>query len=92
MKKFVVMMILIMLTSLSFATPEDKLSNQIGFNFGNANLNQIVDPSSSAYTVNIKSQSFQPATLNVPAGTTVTWNNQDSMQHTVTSDIQGLID
>lgn len=92
MKKFAVMMILIMLTSLSFAIPEDELGNQIGFNFGNVNLNQIVDPSSSANTVNIKSQSFQPATLNVPAGTTVTWNNQDSMQHTVTSDIQGLFD
>jgi hypothetical protein len=51
-----------------------------------------VDPSSSANTVNIKSFSFQPATLNVPAGTTVTWNNQDSVQHTVTSDVQDLFD
>lgn len=92
MKKIAVMMILIMLTGLSFAIPEDKLSNQIGFNFGNANLNQIADPSSSANTVNIRGQSFQPATLNVPAGTTVTWINQDGMQHTVTSDIQGLFD
>ena len=92
MKKFVVMMILIMLTGLSFAIPENKLSNQVGFNFGNANLNQVADPFSSANTVIIKSQSFQPATLKVPAGTTVTWNNQDSVQHTVTSDIQGLFD
>lgn len=92
MKKIVVMMILIMLTGLSFAISEDKLSNQVGFNFGNVKLNQIVDPSSPANTVNIKSQSFQPATLTVPEGTTVTWNNQDSVQHTVTSDIQGLFD
>jgi plastocyanin len=92
MKKFVIMMILIMLTSLSFAIPENKLSNQAASSLGNAKLNQIVDPSSSAYTVNIKSQSFQPSTLSVPAGTTVTWHNQDNMQHTVTSDAQGPLD
>jgi plastocyanin len=92
MKKFVIMMILIMLTSLSFAIPENKLSNQVGSSLGNAKLSQIVDPSSSENTVNIKSYSFQPATLSVPAGTTVTWHNQDSVQHTVTSDVQGLFD
>ena len=92
MKKIVIMMILIMLTSLSFAIPENKLSNQAVSSLGNANLNQIVNPSSSAYTVNIKSQSFQPSTLSVPAGTTVTWHNQDNMQHTVTSDAQGQFD
>lgn len=85
-------MILIILTSLSIAVPENKLSNQLGFNFGDAKLNQIVDPSSSANTVNIKSYSFQPSTLSVPAGTTVTWHNQDNVQHTVTSDIKGLFD
>jgi plastocyanin len=29
---------------------------------------------------------FQPATLRVPAGTEVTWTNQDPAQHTVTAD------
>ncbi len=91
MKKFATMLFLITLISLSAALPNTP-DSQVGFNFGSANLNQIVDPSSSAYTVNIKSFSFQPATLNVPAGTTVTWNNQDSVQHTVTSDVQGLFD
>ena len=85
MKKFATMLFLIMLISLSAALP-NALNNQVGFNSGGAKLNQIVDPSSSANTVNIKSFSFQPATLNVPAGTTVTWHNQDSVQHTVTSD------
>ena len=91
MKKFVAMIFLIMLISLSAALPNTP-NNQIGFNFGSAKLNPIVDQSSSAYTVNIKSFSFQPATLSVPAGTTVTWNNQDTVQHTVSSDIQGLFD
>jgi plastocyanin len=92
MKKIVIMMILVILTGLSFAISENKLSNQVVGSLGNAKLNQIVDPSGSANTVNIKSYSFQPATLSVPAGTTVTWHNQDNAQHTVTSDIKGLFD
>lgn len=36
--------------------------------------------------VTIKSFSFQPANLIVPVGTTVTWTNQDSVDHTSTSD------
>jgi plastocyanin len=43
-------------------------------------------------TVNIKDNSFQPSTLTVPAGTTVTWLNQDKGQHTVSSDTQGLFE
>ena len=94
MKKFAAMIFLITLISLSAALP-NALNNQVGqvgFNSGAAKLNPIVDSSSSANTVNIKSFSFQPATLNVPAGTTVTWHNQDNVQHTVTSDVQGLFD
>ncbi len=35
--------------------------------------------------VTIDNFSFAPQTLTVPAGTTVTWTNQDDMVHTVTS-------
>jgi PGF-CTERM protein len=35
--------------------------------------------------VNIEGFAFQPATLTVPSGTVVTWTNQDSAPHTVTS-------
>ncbi|MFZ3077633.1 MAG: cupredoxin family copper-binding protein [Candidatus Aenigmatarchaeota archaeon] len=41
-------------------------------------------PSSNAVT--IQNFAFSPATLTVKAGTTVTWTNQDSATHTVTSD------
>ena len=34
--------------------------------------------------VTIDNFSFNPATLTVPSGTTVTWTNQDDMVHTVT--------
>lgn len=45
-------------------------------------------PSSSnaTYTVTIKNFTFQPSTLTIEKGTTITWVNEDSVAHTVTSD------
>jgi amicyanin len=40
----------------------------------------------SANTITIKDLAFNPGTLTVKVGTNVTWTNQDSMSHTVTSD------
>lgn len=37
------------------------------------------------YTVSIQDFSFQPETLNVPVGATVTWTNKDEEPHTVFS-------
>ncbi len=37
-------------------------------------------------SVSIAGFAFSPATLTVPAGTTVTWTNNDATTHTVTSD------
>ena len=62
---------------------------------GNANTssaiqNTVSPPSapsaSKAATVEISSFSFQPATITVDAGTTVTWVNKDSVPHSATSD------
>lgn len=39
----------------------------------------------SQATVDIESFSYQPALINVTAGTTVTWTNHDSVAHTVTA-------
>jgi plastocyanin len=38
-----------------------------------------------AAQVRIENFQFSPATLTVPAGTTVTWTNQDGEEHTVTA-------
>ena len=42
-------------------------------------------PAPSPQVVVIKDFSFSPSSLTIPAGTTVTWRNQDSAAHTVTS-------
>jgi plastocyanin len=39
-----------------------------------------------ATTVKIDNFSFSPATLEIKAGTTVTWTNEDDIPHTVVSD------
>ena len=39
----------------------------------------------SAATINIQTFQFQPKQIEVKAGTTVTWVNQDDIRHTVTS-------
>jgi plastocyanin len=41
--------------------------------------------SAAAVAVTIQNFAFTPQTLTVKAGTTVTWTNQDSAPHTVTS-------
>jgi plastocyanin len=39
----------------------------------------------STVEVTIEGFAFTPATLNIPAGTRVTWSNSDSVPHTVTA-------
>jgi len=42
--------------------------------------------SNATYTVTIRNFTFQPSSLTIKRGTTVTWVNEDSVAHTVTSD------
>ncbi|MGB5101223.1 MAG: cupredoxin family copper-binding protein [Methanothrix sp.] len=92
MIKYLSIVIMIMLISLSGAVSEKKLEGQVGYSFGDVKLDKVADPSGSATKVNIKDSSFQPSALTVPVGAIVEWHNQDGVQHTVTSDIKGLFD
>lgn len=53
--------------------------------------NVPVSPAPAAVSVSIKNFAFSPAALNIKAGTTVTWTNNDSVAHTVTSDSGNLL-
>jgi plastocyanin len=48
-------------------------------------------PQGGNFEVTIQGDAFSPPSVNVPAGTTVTWTNNDSVTHTVVSDT-GLFD
>jgi len=43
-------------------------------------------PAGSSAAVKIDNFSFGPATITIPAGSTVTWTNNDDVPHVVTSD------
>lgn len=45
----------------------------------------------SGVTVNIANFAFNPSTLTIKKGTKVTWTNNDSVSHTVTSDSGNLL-
>ena len=49
-------------------------------------VDQSKPTATTATTVEIKSFSFQPASITIPAGATVTWVNRDAVAHTVTAD------
>jgi plastocyanin len=91
MKTSLLTLMLIILVSLSAAVLADP-SPQAGYSPGSMDFGQMTTTGSSGpvATVIIKDNSFQPSVLNVPAGVRVEWHNQDPVQHSVVSDIQGL--
>lgn len=66
-------------TSTSIATPTQPAPSQ------------TPEPSVSNAAVDIKNFAFTPATLTVKVGTTVTWTNNDTAPHTITSDTDGVL-
>ena len=51
-----------------------------------------VTPIPKEVSVDIRNFAFSPSTLTIKAGTKVTWTNNDSVSHTVTSDSGSLLD
>jgi amicyanin len=52
---------------------------------GSSRVKANDQPSATTAGVKIDNFSFEPGTLTVPAGTTVTWTNRDDIPHTVVS-------
>lgn len=85
MRRLNAILSLIIQISLVAALPMIALGDDIGYNFGT--VDPISDLSDIEKIINIKSYTFQPGELTVIVGTTVTWSNQDSVQHIVKSDM-----
>lgn len=51
----------------------------------------VTSPQTASASVSIDNMSYSPVTITVKAGTIITWTNNDSVEHTVTSD-SGLFD
>jgi plastocyanin len=62
------------------------LTSQIAGHAQNKAVTQ--DSKAAPVEVKIDNFSFSPATITVPAGTTVRWTNRDDIPHTVVSDDQ----
>lgn len=56
--------------------------------FGQNTATAAQDAKTAPVEVKIDNFSFSPATITVPAGTTVRWTNRDDIPHTVVSDEQ----
>lgn len=57
----------------------------VGCSKDSGSSNPVTTPSADSNAVTMQNTAFNPATLTVSAGTTVTWTNKDNMNHTVTS-------
>lgn len=47
---------------------------------------KIIQPATGSTTINIQNFAFNPGTLTVKKGATVTWTNNDSVPHQIKSD------
>ena len=56
-----------------------------------ASVSKTPMPSSSSIAVSISGFAFNPPALTIKKGTKVTWTNNDSVSHTVTSDSGSLL-
>ncbi len=51
------------------------------------NSEDQIPPFQKYYGIDIQDRSFYPQTVKIKKGTVIIWTNQDSMKHTITSDI-----
>jgi len=79
MKKYIIMAVLLAVVLYGCTQTETKIVQQ-------AQDTNTPSTESSQVRVEIKGFSFNPPTLTIKKGTTVTWTQRDSTRHTVTSD------
>ncbi len=82
MKKFILAFFILFLL---FGCAQNTTSNQPPANQGGQNNSS--PPSGNAASVSISNFAFNPQQLTVAKGTTVQWTNNDSVAHSVNSDL-----
>ena len=90
MKKILVILVaLIVMGGVYYLTADNE--TQMPTPTPTSSTSAVETPTSSNVTVNIKNFVFDPATISVKPGTRITWVNNDSVPHTVTSDSGSLL-
>jgi plastocyanin len=86
MNKTLVILIIVIMAVIGFLIwGQYKQSNNVGTSSNQNSQTENTPTIVSANTVIIKNFSFQPSTLTIKTGTTVTWENQDSAGHNIKS-------
>jgi len=90
MKKILVILVaLIVMGGVYYLTADNE--TQMPTPTPTSSTSAVETPTSSNVTVNIKNFVFNPTTITIKSGTRVTWVNNDSVPHTVTSDSGSLL-
>src|SRR3989338_6005723 len=90
MKKILVILVALIVMGGVYYLTADK-ETRIPTPTPTSSTSAVETPTSSNVTVNIKNFVFNPATITIKPGTRVTWVNNDSVPHTVTSDSGSLL-
>lgn len=85
-RKLILVSILVFSLALTACTAKSVVSTQPAPNNAYGNPAPTQEASDSAIVVGMTASSFTPDVLTIKAGTTVTWTNESSLTHTVTSD------
>ena len=93
MKKYIIVLVvlIIIVVGIYLVTSNNKPNvNQASIPIVNVPASQPSD-TTSGVTINIKNLAFNPQILKIKPGIKVTWVNNDSMAHTVTSDSDNIL-
>ena len=90
MKKILVILVALIVMGGVYYLTADK-ETRIPTPTPTSSTSAVETPTSSNVTVNIKNFVFNPTTITIKSGTRVTWVNNDSVPHTVTSDSGSLL-
>jgi plastocyanin len=88
MKKYILGLILLFLVIAGSCDAQGQAGSKEKVKLTKSQFGNVINAET---IIDIKNFSFQPSNLTISPGTTVTWHNQDGIEHTITSDT-GLFD